>query len=176
MVDHSGDAIENSSGGREINPFDTAFEHVFPLISLTMNRFIVDHMLRSARMLDLDFESLIILGLLSHLNVAPNLPLPGAAAPASGAGPLVIETFKPMRLRDLEQISRLPRETIRRKLQRLSERGYVESDAGGWRLRPDCIGQELREFTRDSAKQLLHLAEQMNQLIGMGMKGAGKEG
>ncbi len=157
-------AAEDPAAESAADRFDRAFDRMFPSISMMMNRFLIDHMLRSARMLELDMESLIILGLLSHLNVAPHLPLPHPGAEAHGPAPTV-GGLKPMRLRDLEQISRLPRETIRRKLKRLDERGFVSQEADGWILRSEWVDEDMRRFTKVTARQLLTLADEMKALM-----------
>lgn len=85
------------------------------LISFTLNRYIVDHLLRTMRHFDLNLESVVIWSLLAQLNVVHLIP-PGAKPDAvlGDDGRLVREGngMRAMRLRDLEQISLLPRETI----------------------------------------------------------------
>lgn len=159
----------------ELNPrseaFDRAFDHSFSLIAFAMNRHLVDHMLRCIRELGVDFESLVIWGLVCHLNVAHLLP-PGSSPsshlndagrlPAPGVG------LRPVRLRDLEQIARLPRETIRRKLARLEEQGYLQRAVGGWVLRDDVIEPSLRDFSRETARRQLFLSFELERLLAAG--------
>ncbi len=167
-----------ASDGRESRPelnprneaFDHAFDHAFSLIAFAMNRHLVDHMLRCTRELGVDFESLVIWGLVCHLNVAhlvgpgsspsSHLDNTGRRLPSSG--------YRTIRLRDLEQISRLPRETIRRKLARLEEQGYLQRSAGGWVFREDSIEPSLRDFSRETARRQLILSHELDRLLAAG--------
>lgn len=151
--------------------FDAAFDQSFSMIAFALNRHLIDHMLRAMRELDVDFESLVLWGLLSHLNVAHLIP------PGSSPGLVLNEVgrlkeapagLRPMRLRDLEQVSRLPRETVRRKLNKLRELGYVRQVEAGWVLDPTRVDPSLREFNRETAKRTLRLAEELARLLGQG--------
>lgn len=50
------------------------YPRAFSVVAFTMNRYIVDHMLRASRRFDDDTETMILFGVLSHLNVAHLLP------------------------------------------------------------------------------------------------------
>lgn len=151
--------------------FDVAFDQSFGLIAFAMNRHLIDHMVRAVRELDVDFESLVLWGLLSHLNVAHLVP-PGTAPRSTldergrfagdGSG------YRPQRLRDLEQVSRLPRETIRRKLMKLEKLGYVERVNDGWLYRRDPIEPDLREFNRETLRRTVALNAELRRLLTAG--------
>jgi DNA-binding transcriptional ArsR family regulator len=148
--------------------FDVAFDQSFALLAFAMNRHLIDHMLRAVRELDVDFESLVLWGLLSHLNVAHLVP-PGTA-PRSVLNEVGRFTgpageFRPMRLRDMEQISRMPRETIRRKLKALEEKGFVERRDDGWVFSRDAVEPRLREFNRETLRRILALNEEVRRLL-----------
>lgn len=166
----------NASADNPLDPdsqaFDAAFDQSFGLIAFAMNRHLIDHMLRAMRELQVDFESLVLWGLLSHLNVAHLLP--------PGAGPELLlddrgrlkaspDGMRPMRLRDLEQVSRLPRETIRRKLLGLQAQGYVHQVDGGWLFNRGRVDPALREFNRETARRTLRLATELGRLLAQGL-------
>lgn len=161
------------------NAFEAAFEQSFGLIAFAMNRHLIDHMLRAQRELQVDFDSLVIWGLLAHLNTAHLVP-PGSS-PHS-----ILDDFgrlrdigpglRPLRLRDLEQISRMPRETIRRKLAALEARGFVERNGSGWIYRRDSVDARLIEFNRETARRLLVVAEEIGHLLGAGHEKAAQRG
>lgn len=165
-------AADRQDDGDPRDPLSAAFDHgfnqSFGLLAFAMNRHLVDHMLRAMRELEIDFESLVIWGLLAHLNVAHLVP-PGSA-PRSVLNEVGRFTgppgqFRPMRLRDLEQVSRLPRETVRRKLKRLEEKGFVEQAGGGWLYRREPIEPRLREFNRETLRRLLSLNNELVRLL-----------
>ena len=148
--------------------FDEAFDRAFSLVAFQVNRHLIDHMLRCARELRVDFESLVIWGVLSHQNVAhllgPGTP-PGSGLDARGRAPHAAGDLRPVRIRDLAQITGLPRETIRRKLLRLQEDGRVRQVASGWVYDGRPIEPELREFTRGSVRRLRATAREIDDAL-----------
>jgi hypothetical protein len=151
---------------RALDDADRAFDQAFSLVAFVMNRFIVDHMLRSGRRLTgNDFEALVIWGVLAHQNVAHLMPpgsLPTAILTEKGrlAG-AAIEGLRPLRLRDIAQITGIPRETTRRKLARLEAERYVQHRADGWVVSMERVEPDLREFTRESVYRLLAVADEI---------------
>jgi hypothetical protein len=151
--------------------FDRAFDRAFGLIAFAMNRHLIEHMLRAQRELDVDFESLVLWGLLAHLNVAHLLPPGGDPAlilDSNGRVNAPDSRLRALRLRDIEQIARMPRETVRRKLVALEERGYVERTAQGWVCRRDAVDARLIEFNRETARRLLLTAGEVTRLLHQG--------
>jgi hypothetical protein len=151
--------------------FDAAFDQSFSLIAFALNRHLIDHMLRAIRELDVDFDSLVLWGLLSHLNVAHLMPpgsAPGDVLDDGGHLRTTSKELRPIRLRDLEQVSRLPRETVRRKLHRLKEQGCVEQVDGGWTLTLSRVDQSLVDFNRETTRRTLRLGEELARLLGQG--------
>lgn len=151
--------------------FDAAFDQSFGLVAFAMNRHLIDHMLRAQRELQVDFESLVIWGLLAHLNSA-HLVAPGSSPHSILDGQGLLKDLgaglRPQRLRDLEQIARMPRETIRRKLAALEVRGYVERSGPGWIYRRDSVTPQMRDFNRESARRLLQAADEVGALLAAG--------
>lgn len=149
--------------------FEAAFERAFGPVAFTVNRHLIEHMMRAQRELGVDYESLVIWGILAHLNVAHLLP-PGKALaqitldidsalidPENG--------FRMLRLRDLEQVTGLPRETVRRKLSRLEKLGYITHNSKGWLVRPESVDERLRNFTRETTQNLLKAAQHVTELL-----------
>ncbi|WP_411833781.1 hypothetical protein [Pseudoxanthomonas mexicana] len=138
------------------------------LISFTLNRYIVDHLLRTMRHFDLDLDSVVIWSLLAQLNVVHLIP-PGATPDVvlGEDGHLVREgrDMRAMRLRDLEQISLLPRETIRRKLAKLEERGLVCRTDAGWTMAQLYVDENVRQFVHEQAKRASVLCKELNRIL-----------
>jgi hypothetical protein len=149
--------------------FDAAFDRGFALAAFIMNRHLVDHFVRASRHLSLDFESLIIWAVVAAQNAAHLMPpgsLPSTRLTASGrisdddaAG------LRPLRLRDVTQITGVPRETVRRKLRALAEAGWLVETEGGWVVDRDRIDPELRQFTRESARRFLVAARDVSAVL-----------
>lgn len=133
----------------------------FGLIAFTMNRFIVDHMIRAARHFEDDTEALILFGMMAHLNVAHLMPpgsSPSSVLDATGHVPDSQPQLKPVRVRDLTQITGRPRETIRRKLERLEQQGRVLRVANGYVLNSASVDQPMHELTVDGVRRFLDAA------------------
>jgi len=147
----------------EQTDFDAAFDRAFGVVAFVMNRTLIDYMLRSARRFDADYETLVIWGVLGHQNAAHLLPpggMPSAILDESGrtrGG----DKLRPMKLRDISAITGIPRETARRKLERLRHAGWIQKVEEGWQIDVNSIDPDLREFTRESARRFLAAASDL---------------
>ena len=154
---------------RELRDFDQAFNGAFSLVAFVVNRHMIDHILRAARLLDDgDFESLILWGILAHQNVAHLMPpgsMPAAVLTETGNVPDVEVRLRPLLLRDLSQISGIPRETARRKLERLVQQKFVGRVGRGWVGSTDRLESDLREHTRETVKRLLAVADEVRAAL-----------
>jgi hypothetical protein len=154
---------------RELRDYNKAFDGAFSLVAFIMNRHLIDHMLRAARLLDDgDLESLILWGILAHQNVAHLMPpgsMPAAVLTETGNLPDVEVHLRPLLLRDLSSIAGIPRETARRKLERLARQGFVERAGRAWVVSTQRLEPELREHTRDSVKRLLAAADEVHAAL-----------
>lgn len=149
-------------------PQDDALHRAFGLLAYTMNRHLVDHTLRVMRELDGDYQRMLILGVLSHLNVAHLMPpgsLPAALLDAHGLLPGAQQRLRPVILRDLAQVTGIPRETVRRKLEALAERGWVERVDNGWRVCVQRTDDALRGFTLEAIRRFLDTARAMEAML-----------
>ena len=148
---------------------DRAFDAAFGYVAFVLNRHLIHHMLRSSRTLGVDYETLIIWGVLAHQNVAHLLPPGSPPKDMSPEGKVALKDgneFRSVRIRDLHVITRIPRETIRRKLELLEMRGFVSRhDRAGWRIVRESVEPDLREFTRESVRQLLACANQIQSVL-----------
>ena len=148
--------------------FDAAFDRAFVLVSYVMNRFLVDHMLRVARELtDGDFVSMVVLAVLAHQNVAHLLPpgsSPSRVLDTRGRVPPRVG-LRPLRLRDVVQITGIPRETVRRKLERLAAGRWIERQDEGWVVSRARAEPEMREISRESVRRFLAAADEMARAL-----------
>ena len=149
-------------------PAPDPLEAAYSILAFTMNRSVIDHMLRSARRFGGDYERLMLWGTLAHLNVAHLMPpggLPSALLDESGRVPDAAARLRPVRASDLAQITGIPRETARRKLAALERDGWVLRTDAGWLLDVARVDPELREFTRESIRRFLHAGRVMQAAI-----------
>ena len=134
------------------------YQRAFAFIAYTMNRFIVDQLMRAARLFDNDTEALVLFGVLSHLNVAHLMP-PGSkpSATLNDKGSVIDSQprLRPVRIRDLVQITGRPRETIRRKLERLEADGRVLRLADGYVLNVASVDPQMRALSVDGVRRFM---------------------
>jgi hypothetical protein len=145
-----------------------AYGRAFGLVAFTMNRFIVDQVVRAARQFDNDTEAMILFGMLSHLNVAHLMPpgsRPSQALDAQGRVPDSQPQLRPVRVRDLTLISGRPRETVRRKLEALLAQGRVLRVDGGYVLNVDSVDPQMQSLTLDAARRFLAAARLMQDAL-----------
>ena len=142
------------------------FRRAFGLIAFAMNRHLAQHMRRLSRELEADLDAAFVWATLAHLN-ALHIARPGAyPLDWSGAGDMLRPELNPVRLSDVAQVTGLPRETVRRKLALLRERGRAERTADGrWRFRPEGIDEAAYAFTREMARNLLQTAAEVQRLL-----------
>jgi hypothetical protein len=136
----------------------------FSLLAFTMNRFIVDHVIRAARLFDNDTEALILFGMLAHLNIVHLMPpgsSPRTTLDSHGRIPDPQPKLRPVRLRDLAQITGRPRETIRRKLEHMRAAGRVLRLRNGWVYNASTVDADMVALTMDSVRRFLQTAEIM---------------
>lgn len=149
--------------------FDQRFQRGFGLLAFTVNRHLVDHMRRICFELSLDPETAQIWGTLAHMNVLPDLPL--------GTNPMEIldelgrnksVALTPVRLTELTQVTGLPRETVRRKLERLQALEKCErTEDGKWIYRSAGVTDLDIEFTRKTVLQFLKTAQALVTILDM---------
>jgi hypothetical protein len=148
---------------------DASFDRAFSIVGFILNRHIVDHMLRCARRFDIDFETLVVWGVLAHQNVAHLMPpgsLPSALLDEGGRIPAgEANTLRALRLRDLAQITGIPRETVRRKLLVLRDQGWIIENGEGWILNREAVDPELRAFTLESTRRLIAAAQDVVRML-----------
>lgn len=133
----------------------------FSIVAFTMNRFVIDQVLRASRMFDNDVEAMVIFGTLSHLNVAHLVPpgsTPSKTLSPQGSVPDSQSKLRPVRLRDLVQITGRPRETIRRKLDKLQAEGRILRVVDGWVLNVASVDLPMREHSVEAAQRFMQAA------------------
>jgi len=146
----------------EVGAVPAEYWRAFSLMAFTMNRFIVDHVIRAARLFDNDTEALILFGMLAHLNIVHLMP-PGSSPRTTldgrGRIPDPQPKLRPVRLRDLAQITGRPRETIRRKLEHMRATGRVLRLRNGWVYNVSTVDADMVALTMDSVRRFLQAAD-----------------
>jgi hypothetical protein len=150
----------------------------FSILGFTMGRFMVDHMIRSARLFENDMEAMILFGMLAHLNIVHLVP-PGSSPVTTldhrGRIPESQPKLRPVRIRDLAQITGRPRETIRRKLEHMRSAGRVQRLPNGWVCDVSSVDADMQSLTMDGVRRFLQTADIMRSVLrdaGIAVQGA----
>lgn len=150
----------------ELDELEQRIDRAWALVAFAVNRHLIEHMRRIAKELNMDFESAHIYGTLAHMNVAPLLPpgiRPSEVLEENGRG--TIQGI-PVRLTDLAQVTGLPRETVRRKLEALQEKGKVMRTADGlWCYDKTGVNEDTIEFTKKTIVRFLRTADEMRATL-----------
>ena len=144
------------------------FEAAFGFLAFTCNRHLIDHMLRFSRHFGFDYETMVIWGVLAHQNVAHLIPLRmrGEEYTDTLGRPMEIGTqLRAVRVRDLVQITRIPKETVRRKLELLVRDGWIRRADQGWVICHERNRPDLLDFTRESVRRLLAASDHIRRIL-----------
>lgn len=145
------------------------FGRAFGLVAFIMNRHLVDHMIRSTRKFKIDYQTLMLWGVLAHQNCAHLFPpgsLPSKILNDRGRiSDRTEATLRPLRLRHLAEIAGVPRETTRRKLNVLRDLGFITEVKEGWVVDPEKIDSDVREFTLESTRRFLAAATEVTRAL-----------
>jgi hypothetical protein len=145
-----------------------AYARAFSLVAFTMNRFIVDHVVRASRLFDNDIEAMILFGTVAHLNAAHLMP-PGASPArvlgADGRVPDAQPQMRPVRIRDLTQISGRPRETVRRQLARLVDQGRLLRGIDGYVINVAAVDPQMHALTLDAVRRFMAAARLVEKTL-----------
>jgi hypothetical protein len=144
-----------------------SFDRAYGLAAFALNRFIIDHLLRFGRNFGADYSMLLVWGVVAHQSVIHLVPMGELPSKLLNEEGMLADTrpeLRPVRLRDLWQITGLPKETIRRKLLKLAKAGWITQHGQGWVLNRDSL-LDLRDFSRESTTRLLATAEHVRWLL-----------
>jgi hypothetical protein len=166
-IDLGGPGIPGGSAA-DLTDLPPEYWRAFGLLAFAMNRFIVDHIIRSARLFDNDTEALILFGMLAHLNVVHLMP-PGSSPSTTlnrrGRVPDPQPKLRPVRIRDLAQITGRPRETVRRKLEQMQAAGRVHRLPNGWVYNASSVDADMQALTVDGVRRFLQTADIMQTVL-----------
>ena len=146
--------------------FDHQFTSAFTLIAFTVNRHLIRHMHRLQTELEMDLQTTYVWGVLAHLNVSGVVhPFEATETLLDERGRLKADIASVSAL-SLAQVSGLPRETVRRKLEQLEALGKAERDEfKRWKVTKSGIDEKAVEFTKQTVIELLRTADMVNKLL-----------
>jgi hypothetical protein len=159
----------DSTAPRNDDDFEAAFEQRPVLGQFVVERFLVNELLRVVCQTDGDVESMMIWSVLGLQATAAELVTHGRPLPRAPAGSTLPESVirgNGLRSSDLAQITGIPRETVRRKLERMQAKGRVQRHENGrWHTVDAAMAPELRQLARSTARHLCETADQLRAAL-----------
>lgn len=176
----------HSHGRREIRPprgekpvRDDAYG-LHTAIALTVNRFLLRHMVRLYRAFDGDLLECIVLGQIAHHNVAGLLGDTRTegefAERLATRGRPRPEDLLPANAQSIARATGIPRETVRRKVRSLVQRGWLAIDARSNLSVTRAPAGHFRELSERSIRELLEVASIVGPLLQRQARAAGVRG
>lgn len=133
-------------------------------ISVTLSQFTVPLLSRIYRAFHGDMVSAIVLGELAHRNVLEWLSKENNAEAELLDPSRHKEVMRPCNAMSIAEACDLPRETVRRKVVSLIEKGYIyRNDEGHLYLTPE-VGRDFEDMTSEVIEALLQTAWQLEAL------------
>lgn len=134
-------------------------------ISVTLSQFTVPLLMRTYRAFQGDMVCAIVLGEIAHRNVEawlanaenPEAPL---RDPVQGS-----TLTRPCNALSIAEACGLPRETVRRKVVTLIERGYVQRAGNGYLFLTPSVGDDFVDMTAETIEHLLATARRLEALL-----------
>ena len=149
-----------------MDDLERRFRKVFGVVAFTCNRHLIDHMRRIGPAVGLDMETALLWGLTAHMNVARSIRPGAPASEVMSAEGAFIGERHPVRMADIVQVSGMPKETVRRKLEKLRQLGKLEkTEDGRWVVVSSGIDERTFQFTLDTVRRLLATAKQVEALL-----------
>ncbi|WP_068638174.1 hypothetical protein [Thauera butanivorans] len=150
-----------------MDEFEARFRRSFGVVAFTCNRYIVDHMRRlNNSRIGLELETALIWGIIAHLSIARSIRPGFPSDDVINEKGMFVGELHPVRVADIVQISGVPKETVRRKLEKLRTLGKVErTGLGRWVVSRNAVDQETFDLTREAVKSLLATARQIESLL-----------
>ncbi len=163
----------NGDGSGANSCYTDAYRDLFDKKYLVMQyhfvQFIAEHLADVSRVFEADLQSVLVLALVGQMEIEARI-----RSNFSGEGKMPPEALvgKPPRINasSIAEVSGIPRETVRRKLEGLAQRGWVERDANGlWHIRTDNseltpARRELFDIDRRGMERLCQFLGKMHAL------------
>ena len=143
------------------------FERHTYQVSHLIASFIVPMMRRLYREFDGDMVEIIVLGEISMRNVGSFFQRAGVDAPEKLLDDETrrVQLMRPCNALSISEATGIPRETVRRKVNDLIEKGWLYRDARKRLMVRKGVGNRMLRGNARTAMEILELAERLNRLL-----------
>ena len=133
---------------------DASTEYKLSGLMFAINEHYLNHLIRLYKVFDGDVEMCIVLGEIAHYNAREVFP---DFAIQNMTNPEFLKSLKGCNAHSVALSSGIPRETVRRKVKKLIEMGYVFSDEKKQLTITHIPKDDLGEFTKESLSNFIGL-------------------
>lgn len=142
-------------------------------ISLALSQFTVPLLSRTYKAFDGDVVAAIVLGEIAHRNVEAWLVnRDHSEAPLYDAAQR-LSVMRPCNAMSIADACEIPRETVRRKVVSLIERGYIYRSEEGHLFLTQTVGASFEDMTAEIVEHLLATARRLEELLASQRSGMG---
>lgn len=149
---------------------DEALDRHYLQITYELGLFMMEHLRRVYREFDGDIAMCMVLGEIAHHNARPFmrelLPRSRLDSRTLATDAVVDGSIRPSNALSIAEASGIPRETVRRKIDKLEKLGWVSRDGKGGLRVTRKVGKQFREIDRQTLEGLLELGERVRALTG----------
>lgn len=134
-------------------------------ISLALSEFTVPLLSRIYRAFDGDMVAALVLGEIAHRNVEAWLAKHDHAEELLRDPATREKLMRPCNALSIADACGMPRETVRRKIVMLIDRGYVYRSAEGFLFLTPTVGDDFEDMTEKNVEELLTTARRLEALL-----------
>lgn len=144
----------------------SAFETCYLDYQYVFVEFLIDHLVDAGRAFKGDFQAMLVLAVLGQARLGAVRAASGPDATSADVSPGA-EITNASRISD---ITGIPRQTVRRKLEALTERGWIERDAAGAYRLVSSDGQsaarrDLSDTDRRAMQRVARLVAELESVV-----------
>jgi hypothetical protein len=145
------------------------FDRHYLLLTYEAGLFMVGYLRRVHAEFEGDITAAIVLGEIAQHSarrfMKEILPRSGKDAASVATDEVIEASIRRCNMLSIAQASGIPRETVRRKVDKLVGKGFVSRDAKGGLAVTRKVGRHFREFDRETMEGLVDLAERIRSMV-----------
>ena len=140
------------------------FVDQYPFMQYSYVQFFADHLRDLYRVFEADLQSALIVAIVGRMDVEASIR---SSSARDGTPPdAAVDTPRPINASRLAEVTGIPRETVRRKLETLAGRGWIERDADGvWHIKTE--GPDMAPARRELADVEVRQMERVARYLGL---------
>lgn len=146
-----------------------SFDRHYPLLAYEVGLLMMAHLRRLYREFDGDLTMCIVLGEIAHYNaryfMRELLPRSGTDAKSLATDAVLDEVVRRCNALSIAEASGIPRETVRRKLDKLERIGWIARDGKGGIRVTRAVGRHFRNIDRAVIADVLETADRLRSTL-----------